>query len=71
MSHFLFKSTISGFPLPPSNLSGLSDDDLRAMEGAERANVEARIVWLRDIQALLDGAMLLMQQYNIVAANSR
>lgn len=41
------------------------------MEGTERANIEARIEWLRDIQALLDGAMLLMQQYNIVAANSR
>lgn len=60
-----------GFPRPPSNLSGLSEEELRAMEGAERENIEARIQWLRDIQALLDGAMLLMQQYNTVAANSR
>lgn len=38
------------------------------MEGAERANVEARIYWLRDIQSLLDGAMVLIAQYNQVAA---
>lgn len=39
------------------------------MEGTERANVEARIQWLRDIQALLDGAMVLIGQYNQVAAS--
>nr|KAG5704224.1 hypothetical protein BaRGS_012512 [Batillaria attramentaria] len=39
------------------------------MEGSERANVEARIQWLRDIQALLDGAMVLIGQYNQVAAS--
>ena len=38
------------------------------MEGTERANVEARIQWLRDIQALLDGAMVLIGQYNQVAS---
>ncbi|XP_045183100.2 E3 ubiquitin-protein ligase synoviolin B-like [Mercenaria mercenaria] len=60
----------NNFPRPPSNLSGLSVEELRSMEGTERENIEARIQWLRDIQALLDGAMLLMQQYNTVAANS-
>lgn len=40
------------------------------MEGIERENIEARIQWLRDIQSLLDGAMLLIHQYNAVAANS-
>ncbi|KAK7493457.1 hypothetical protein BaRGS_00015357 [Batillaria attramentaria] len=58
-----------GFPPPPSNLSGLSEEELRTMEGSERANVEARIQWLRDIQALLDGAMVLIGQYNQVAAS--
>ncbi|KAK3594629.1 hypothetical protein CHS0354_013254 [Potamilus streckersoni] len=60
---------MSGFPHPPTNMAGLSDDELREMEGIERQNVEARIQWLRDIQSLLDGAMLLISQYNTVAVN--
>ncbi|RUS85478.1 hypothetical protein EGW08_006754 [Elysia chlorotica] len=62
-----------GFPSPPSSMAGLSDEELRVMEGIERSNVEARIQWLRDIQALLDGAMVLINQYNSVASqvNSR
>ncbi len=62
---------IAGFPQAPSNMSGLSGDELNAMEGTERENVEARIQWLRDIQALLDGAMLLISQYNQVASQMR
>ena len=57
-----------GFPSPPSSMAGLSDEELRVMEGVERSNVEARIQWLRDIQALLDGAMVLINQYNTVAS---
>lgn len=60
----------NSFPRPPASMSGLSVEELRAMEGIERENIEARIQWLRDIQALLDGAMLLINQYNTVAANS-
>ncbi|XP_060577848.1 E3 ubiquitin-protein ligase synoviolin A-like isoform X2 [Ruditapes philippinarum] len=60
----------NNFPRPPSSLSGLSVEELRSMEGVERENIEARIQWLRDIQALLDGAMLLMQQYNSIATSS-
>lgn len=60
----------NSFPRPPADMSGLSVEELRAMEGIERENIEARIQWLRDIQSLLDGAMLLIQQYNTVAANS-
>ena len=52
-------------------MAGLSVEELRVMEGIERENIEARIQWLRDIQSLLDGAMLLINQYNTVAANSR
>jgi E3 ubiquitin-protein ligase synoviolin len=37
-------------PLPPPNFSGLTDTELRAMEGQDRANVEARIKVLRNIQ---------------------
>ena len=57
-----------GFPTPPTSMSGLSDEELQMMEGVERSNVEARIQWLKDIQALLDGAMVLINQYNTVAS---
>lgn len=54
----------------PYVLPGLSVEELATLEGQERSNIEARIQWLRDIQTLLDGAMVLMHQYNQVAANS-
>lgn len=38
------------------------------MEGNERANVEARVKCLRNIQVLLDAAVLEMQQYSGVVA---
>lgn len=57
--------------MPPTSPEGLSDDELRFMEGQERQNVEARIQWLKDIQCLLDGAMILIQQYNSVASQAR
>ncbi|KAL3872933.1 hypothetical protein ACJMK2_036105 [Sinanodonta woodiana] len=60
---------MNSFPSPPTNMAGMSDEELHEMEGVERQNVEARIQWLRDIQSLLDGAMLLISQYNTVAAN--
>ena len=56
-------------PLVPNELSGLSEEELRTMEGVERSNVEARVNWLRDIHTLLDGAMMLIAQYNQVAAS--
>ncbi|ESO96371.1 hypothetical protein LOTGIDRAFT_147275, partial [Lottia gigantea] len=59
------------YPQPPSSMSGLSREDLLNMEGEERQNIEARIHWLRDIQSLLDGAMLLINQYNTVASQMR
>ncbi|XP_033730673.1 E3 ubiquitin-protein ligase synoviolin B-like [Pecten maximus] len=57
-------------PRPPRNLTGLSVEELKAMEGQQRENVEARLQWLQDIQALLDGAMVLIQQYNAVATQT-
>eukprot|EP00095_Tigriopus_kingsejongensis_P003978 maker-scaffold310_size212938-snap-gene-1.19 protein:Tk03978 transcript:maker-scaffold310_size212938-snap-gene-1.19-mRNA-1 annotation:"GG11831" len=55
-------------PLPPVNFSGLTDDEVRAMEGQERQHVEARVKCLRNIQILLDAAVMEMQQYSAVTA---
>jgi len=55
-------------PLPPHNFSGLTDEELKAIEGNERANVEARIKCLRNIQVLLDAAVMEMQQYSSVVS---
>merc|ERR1712029_701335 len=55
-------------PQPPPNFSGMSDTELREMEGTERTNVEARIRCLRNIQVLLDAAVMEMQQYSAVVA---
>ncbi|KAL5008820.1 hypothetical protein ScPMuIL_014401 [Solemya velum] len=69
-SMFSYMTPFAGFPQPPQNMQGLSEEELATMEGRERQNVEARIQWLRDIQALLDGAMVLINQYNTVAAQT-
>uniref|UniRef100_A0A0K2U5W1 RING-type E3 ubiquitin transferase n=1 Tax=Lepeophtheirus salmonis TaxID=72036 RepID=A0A0K2U5W1_LEPSM len=64
-----FPSMFSSFrppPMPPADFRGLSDEELRAMEGNERKNVEARIECLKNIQVLLDAAMLEMQQYSSI-----
>merc|ERR1719300_903245 len=55
-------------PQPPPNFSGLSDAELEEMEGRERSNVEARIKCLRNIQVLLDAAVMEMQQYSAVVS---
>ena len=52
--------------MPPPNFAGLTDAELRAMEGTERLNVEARIKFLRNIQVLLDAAVMEMNQYSSV-----
>ena len=52
--------------MPPPNFAGLTDVELRAMEGSERLNVEARIKVLRNIQVLLDAAVMEMNQYSTV-----
>ncbi|MBN3290431.1 SYVN1 ligase, partial [Polypterus senegalus] len=55
-------------PVPPPGFSGLSDDELRAMEGHERRNLEARLQCLQNIHTLLDAAMLQINQYLTVLA---
>ena len=49
-------------------LRALSDEELKALEGMERANVEARIAILRDVQKLLDAAVTQLNQYSTVMA---
>merc|ERR1719150_2765494 len=55
-------------PMPPPNFEGLSTAELAAMEGQERTAVEARIRCLRNIQVLLDAAVMEMQQYSTVVS---
>ena len=54
-------------PLPPT--TGLSHEELTAMEGTERHNLEARIEWLRNIHAMLDATMVQVNQYATVMAS--
>ncbi|CAG4953824.1 unnamed protein product [Parnassius apollo] len=61
-----------GIPPPPprpASLANLSTAELQRMEGHERRNIEARLQLLREIQAMLDASVLLMQQYSTVVAN--
>ncbi|GMR59172.1 hypothetical protein PMAYCL1PPCAC_29367, partial [Pristionchus mayeri] len=45
-------------PPPPPSMAGLSEEELRALEGNTRAAVEARLRVLGDISALLDAAVM-------------
>ena len=54
--------------MPPPDFSGMTEEEVRAMEGSERAAVEARVQCLRNIQVLLDAAMVQIQQYSNVVA---
>ena len=49
-------------------LRSLSDEELQALEGMERANVEARIALLRNVQKLLDAAVTQLNQYSTIMA---
>uniref|UniRef100_A0A915EUL9 E3 ubiquitin-protein ligase hrd-1 n=1 Tax=Ditylenchus dipsaci TaxID=166011 RepID=A0A915EUL9_9BILA len=58
----------SPFPFPqPPIFAGFSDDEISQMEGTERAAVEARIQALRNVNVLLDAAVLQFQQYTSLA----
>jgi len=48
------------------NLRKLSDEELSKMEGQERANIEARLKVLRNVHALLDSAIVQLNQYSQV-----
>lgn len=55
-------------PTPPPNLTALSEEELRLMEGDLRQAVEARIETLRRVQLLLDAAIAMMGQYQTAAS---
>ena len=56
-------------PVPDANFSGMTEEELKAMEGQERQNLEARLQCLRNIHTLLDAAMVQIQQYTTVVQN--
>ena len=71
-SNVLFKA-LPYFDLAMGMPSGdaqraLSDEELKSLEGMERANVEARIALLRNVQKLLDTAVTQLNQYSVVMA---
>ncbi|XP_053576094.1 E3 ubiquitin-protein ligase synoviolin [Bombina bombina] len=55
-------------PMPPAGFAGLTFEELQAMEGHERNNLEARLQCLQNIHTLLDAAMLQINQYLTVLA---
>ncbi|CAL7949652.1 unnamed protein product [Xylocopa violacea] len=57
-------------PTPPPNLTELSEEELRAMEGNLRQAVEARIQTLQRVQLLLDAANAMMNQYQTAATTA-
>lgn len=69
---FLLFSLGMGFPSPPTfpstnlDLSALSVEQLNALEGQERENVEARIRVLRNVHSLLDAVIVQLNQYSNV-----
>lgn len=58
-------------PAPPPNLTTLTDEELRAMEGNMRQAVEARIQTLQRVQLLLDAANAMMSQYQTAAITAK
>lgn len=60
------------FPFPPvPSFAGLTDEEVAAMEGTERAAVEARINCIRNIGLLLDAATMQLQQYMSIVQSLR
>lgn len=57
-------------PTPPPNLTELTEEELRAMEGNLRQAVEARIQTLQKVQLLLDVIKTMMSQYETAAATA-
>lgn len=57
--------------MPAQNISELTPEQLRQLEGEERENIEARIAWLRSIGIMLDTAVVMLQQYSTAAMFSR
>lgn len=67
---FIAPYAVSPPPMPP-DLTNFTDEELRALEGNERKNVEERIKLLRNIQLMIDATNILMNNYQIVAARTQ
>lgn len=65
---FMAPYTIPPPPMP-QNLDQLSIEELRAMEGHERKNVEERIKLLKNVQTMLNASVALMNQYQLVVSS--
>ena len=52
-------------------MSNLTQEQLQNLEGMERANVEARITLLRNVQQMLDGAVAQLNVYSQVMGSLR
>ncbi|GAV04788.1 hypothetical protein RvY_15013 [Ramazzottius varieornatus] len=50
-------------PMPVPNFADMSEEDLRRLEGDSRRALEMRVAHLRNIQALLDAAVIQFTQY--------
>lgn len=63
------------FPLPQlpieALLQGLTDQELRKLEGSERQNIEARIKCLTDVKTLINAATFRLQQYNNILLDTQ
>ncbi|KAH8332875.1 hypothetical protein KR074_012350 [Drosophila pseudoananassae] len=55
-------------PPMPLDLTKFTDDELRAMEGHQRENIEQRLKLLQNINLMLDSAGVMMTQYQNLAA---
>ena len=64
---FIPYMTAPPMPTPPPDLSRLSIEELRALEGNERQHIEARIRCLRNVQTLVEAAVLQLQQYHQIS----
>jgi E3 ubiquitin-protein ligase synoviolin len=57
--------------MPPLSLSPMSAKELAQLEGNERHNVETLIQCLRNINIILDTAMVHMQQFMNICVGTR
>lgn len=56
---------------PGVDLSSMSTEELRNLEGEERQNLEARIALIRNVHMLLDMAVSQLNQYTMMVNAQR
>jgi E3 ubiquitin-protein ligase synoviolin len=57
-------------PMPPPDYEGMTREELEALKGQEEDAIRNRITCLRNIQCLLDAAVLQMHQYAMATGTS-